>query len=255
MAGGSVRGELTPDFAGHWLACVATDRAAISGWSHEFDDDPRNKPYRTIFQQGDTCQTVVMIRPEERTLPNIVLGSLPAGANYIDVRVQLSRTVSPSTYLDDPVPALIPNAQVFLPGGSCIVEATPIWRRLFEIVISGSQIILRRRQSVSEIPVAFPNSEGWRRYAGIYRNNNGDRQEGSSNTWSGWGNNASTGHQAGHPAALIQSKPFGYNPGHSAPSNQAKARGRGNACSMSHNHNYASTYSGQIIIRPGYIAS
>lgn len=211
-----------------------------------------NYGYQTIFGStgGDTCQTVVMIEPQTTTPADVVIGSVPPGVNYIDVRASLVQTKAPSTYLDDAVPMLIASGQqVHLPGGSCLLEATPIWRRLFSVSLSGTNIVLKRKQSVIDMSQVAPG--------GIYQNSNQDRgsHSGSANTWEGWGNNVSNSKRDGHPATLIQSKDFGPNHGASVPTNQAKMRGRERQCTMSHSYNYSSTYTGTITIRPGYIPS
>jgi hypothetical protein len=183
--------------------------------------------------------------------------------------VKLSRTVNPSNFLDQPVVPLIqPNTEVALPGGSCLVEATAIWRRLFEIILVGSSIRLRRHQSVFEPPRngSDPNSGNQHyRYAGIY--SNGTRWS-STNTisqpgidpWdntsrSGWLNYKSMGNVVvGNPAAQIDQKNFSANsPSDGTPSIGAKGGGRSQQCSISHNISFASTYAGQIVIRPGYV--
>lgn len=210
---------------------------------------------------GDTCTSVTMIQPENRTLPSINLGTVPSGVNYIDVRVRVQRTKNPYIYLEQTPPQLIPNQWIHLPGGSCIVEATNIWRRSFEVVLSGNNVNLIRRQSVCGIgDAAYPIEN-------IYRNLGGKGGGAGENPWgqstiSYWANVNSSGsdytgvQRDGHPAALIEAKDYSPNlgMGGDTPAYGGKHLRRFNACSINNSsHDYSSTFTGEIVIRPGYI--
>ncbi len=67
-------------------------------------------------ESGDTCVSITMIEPENRVLGPTDIGTIPADANYIDVRVKLSRTNDPYSFRDQTVPPLIPDEWVSLPG-------------------------------------------------------------------------------------------------------------------------------------------
>lgn len=212
---------------------------------------------------GDTCVSITMIEPENQALTSALnIGTIPAGANYIDVRVKLDRTKAPYPFRDQTPPSLIPNEWISLPGGSCLVEATQVWRRSFDVVLDGQDLQLIRRQSVGGESIADVYDQFGRRN-GIYRNiNNGPSDPWGSTDASGWGwinggdFNQNGNPRFGHPAALIQSKPFSGNSGHDAPTMGAKHPVRSNACSMNNSaHDFSSTYTGQIVIRPGYIRS
>lgn len=209
----------------------------------------------------DTCVTLTMIEPEETVLAAIDIGTVPSGANYLDVRVKLDRLKAPYNFRDQPVPSLIPNAWVSLPGGSCMVEATEIWRRSFDIVLAGNTVQLVRRQSVIQ-PGPEPTSgtpperNSWLPRAGA----GGDPWGQSSYQGWGWisGNTFAGTYRAGHPAALIQQKPPSANTGMGGdtPAYGGKHPRRFNSCSIDNSaHDFSSTYTGQIVIRPGYIGS
>lgn len=216
---------------------------------------------------GDTCVSITMIQPENRVIAAVDLGTIPAGANFIDVRVKLNRTKAPYPFRDQVPPPLIPDAWVNLPGGSCLVEATEIWRRSFDIVLSGRTVQLIRRQSVIDYSQLELESNRYG-YLGVYGNYWPDRDNMSDNAKDPWGQSTyqqwgwisggdfAGGQRMGHPAALIQAKGFSGNSGHDTPSYGAKHPRRSNRCSFDNSaHDYSSTYSGQIVIRPGYIRS
>lgn len=216
-----------------------------------------NPPPWALSGSGDACQTVTMIDPlQEWNGPDIILGSVPTGTNYIDVRVNLSQSKAPYPFLDQNViPLIAPGQWVHLPGGSGLIEATTIWRRLFTVVLSGTQIILKRKQSTSAIPANATS-----RYGGIYSNAsvNGDAYLTSDRAGWGWMPNGSSGWQGsqrnGHPASLIAIGQFGSNSGATIPTSGAKHPTRERRCSTDNsNHDFSSTYSGTITIRPGYI--
>lgn len=84
------------------------------------------------------------------TLADVVLGTVPAGTDYLDVFINLSRTVSPAGWMDLGMRSDIPAGEwVKLEGGSCLIEGFPGLRRLFEIFIDGTDVKLRRYQSVT----------------------------------------------------------------------------------------------------------
>lgn len=85
----------------------------------------------------------------EYDIPNIVLGTVPVGTDYLDVRINLERIVTPFPILNVSFVTAIPeNVWVKLEGGSCIPEKQSGIARLFEIVLIGTDIVLRRYQSV-----------------------------------------------------------------------------------------------------------
>lgn len=83
-------------------------------------------------------------------LPDIVLGTVPAGSNYLDCRVRITQTIAPSTIIGLPLGQPWPQGQwVKLEGGSCYIERMLGVSRLFEFIIVGTNVVLRRYQSVT----------------------------------------------------------------------------------------------------------
>lgn len=84
-------------------------------------------------------------------LPDIVLGTVPAGTDYIDCWVNLTRTVNPANIFDLQLSSNFPQGKwTKLEGGSCYIEQFGGVSRLFEIVLSGTNVLLRRYQSAAE---------------------------------------------------------------------------------------------------------
>lgn len=104
-------------------------------------------------------------------IPDIILGSVPEGVNYIDVRAKLTRTINPDPIMETPLPSILPsNKETFLPGGSCIVESTPRFKKMFSVIIENGKIILRRKVSVWDAWTEYPSPRGsvfgWRSSGG-----------------------------------------------------------------------------------------
>jgi len=191
--------------------------------------------YGQVGFAQEACQTWITLLPGEwgpgrqHNIPGVVLGTVPQGVNYIDVRVQMSRTSSAPTYAELSVPTLLPTQETLLQGGSCLVESCGGWRRLFEIVLVGQNIVLNRYQSTHQFDWMF-----W-----------------SSNVEStGWTHTGGSGSQNAQAfAARIDIKTGG-----GAPPTFRRYRGASDQCSVNTNaRNFASTYTGTITIRPGYI--
>lgn len=252
-----------------WLTLSQTvsfpDFGKFANYAHQRVSNPSDGPPWAISGSGDVCQTVTMIDElQSWDSGDIVIGYVPAGVNYIDVRIAMSRTKNPYPVRDQDTPPLIsPGQWVFLPGGSCLVEANSIWRRLFTVSlgpVSGTvrSVILRAKQSVAAIP-----ADAVARYGGIYRTSGVNRDAWLTFSYADWGwvtgdGGAWVGTQRnGHPAALIQVKQYsGNSPGDGVPSMGAKHPTRSNRCSVNMSgHDFSSVYSGTIVIRPGYIKS
>jgi hypothetical protein len=87
------------------------------------------------------------------TLADQVIGTVPTGVNFLDVRVNLVRTLAPASYLNVTVDNLLPEEETFLPGGSMRLEDTPSWRRTALIALDGTDVKLSRWQSVGDYGV------------------------------------------------------------------------------------------------------
>lgn len=108
----------------------------------------------------EICRSLAHVGPEETTLPNVDLGALPAGTDYLETRINLTRTVSPPATWGSINPAapgaydwpseVIAGHWMQLLGNSMIAERGDNWARSFDIVISSGRAVLRRRQSVGQ---------------------------------------------------------------------------------------------------------
>lgn len=247
--------------AANWLYPAVTisfpDFSKFCNYAHQRVSDPNGGPPWAASGSGDICQTVTMIDElQEWAGSDIYLGSVPAGVNYIDVRVEISVAKAPNPFLDQAVPPLVyPGTWVHLPGGSCLIEATTIWRRLFDVVLVGTDIYLRRRQSVCAIP---PNAAA--DYGGIYNTQGANRDPWLTFSYADWGWVTGPGgpmqnsQRNGHPAALIEVKQYSANNGASVPTMGAKHPTRERACSVNvAQHDFSSSYNASFIVRPGYM--
>lgn len=191
----------------------------------------------------DSCTTLTTLAPREWgpvgqtgqsydiNLPQVVLGTVPSGCNYIDVRVSLTRTKAPNNFIGIAVPTLISGAETSAQGGSLELEKCGGWRRLLEVVLVGNQVVLRRYQSTRNVPL--DQQPPW-------------TTNYLSNAWShGGGDGAANA----APAAIIQEKAGGN-------ATNQRRRGGSDQCSMNTAaHDFSSTYTGTITIRPGRIPS
>jgi len=202
------------------------------------------------FPSGGTFADVAVITtilPQEwgpaiggaRNLPDQVLGTVPGECDYIDVRATLSRTQAPSGYIDmtqagiggADVPNMVPTQQSLLRGGSCLCESTAIWRRLFAVRLSAGEIILRRKQSVW----GGSNGVTW--------------APGNSPTYQGgWTYGGPSGAQDAHFAYFERSR-------RSAWTLPEPWRGGANGLSLTDTSDYSATWTGSLLIRPGFLAS
>lgn len=180
----------------------------------------------------------IPIEVATRNLPETLLGTVPTGTDYIDVRARMTRTQSPPSFMQQgPPPVMFPEGEwIGLPGGSCPCEYFVPMARHFDIVLRGTALYLRRYQSV--------------------RNNGENFSWGSNpaNTY-GWFTSTSASNGAaysgayvyhGTPATLIQSLGGNINVNRRAP----WAFNSSGACSIA-KPNFTSTYSCEFEIHPG----
>jgi hypothetical protein len=176
-----------------------------------------------------------------RNLPETLIGSVPAGTDYIDVRARMTRTQSPPSFMQQTPPLVMfqEGQWIGLPGGSCPCEYFVPLARHFDIELRGTSLYLRRFQSVRNSGENF----NWGNNANV------------ANSY-GWFTNASpiTGSSPyqgakvnlGTPAALIQTRSGSNSVNRRAP----WAWNSTGACSITH-PNYASVYACEFEIIPG----
>ena len=180
---------------------------------------------------------------ESNVLADVVLGTVPAGVDYLDVFVKLTRTLTPPGWIDTPMRSAMPQDRwVKLEGGSCRIEHFPGMRRLFEIILdpAGSpaatrNVLLRRYQSVTANgQVARSYAHGLGSVIGFIA-----------------GTNAPTSTGLASYGALLQTKgPDDGTPNHRPPGAAVSQ----DPCTTS-GTDYSSTWSGDIIIKPGRIGA
>lgn len=97
-----------------------------------------------------------------RNIPAEVLGTVPTGTNYIDVRVRLRRTTVPPVFLRQAPPYMFhpENEWINLPGGSCICEYFSPLARHFDVVLSGTNVMLNIYQSTREDGITTDSTDG-----------------------------------------------------------------------------------------------
>lgn len=85
-----------------------------------------------------------------QNIPDIIVGSVPTGTNYLDIRASVEQTVAPSWLMvsDGFTFALPTNEALRIEGGSLILSRDFYVRRMVSFHISGTDLILRRRVSV-----------------------------------------------------------------------------------------------------------
>lgn len=208
----------------------------LSGYAISFPDFAKGGGYGYVRYidpfgfESDGCITGLTLLPQSWDSGPTTIGTVPTGCNYIDVRVNLTRTKSPPNILGVPVSNSLPNAETVLAGGWCLVESEFSWSRTFEIYLSGTNVLLRRKQSVRTA------------------------QAGENPTWTtnfnvnGWSHFGGTGAANGALVGQIDEKSGALGGGGS------RRRDGANACSMNTSgFDFSSVYTGTITIRPGYI--
>ena len=87
--------------------------------------------------------------PSPRNLPDIVLGAVPTGTDYLEVWLNMDHTVEPAPVLGSlPVITMLKkNEEVKLEGGAIQLESYSGIRRMVEFLVVGGNAVMRRTQS------------------------------------------------------------------------------------------------------------
>lgn len=201
----------------------------------QFPDFPKDVAYGfNIFTTSPTNITthygmsVVKILPQELTLPDITLGTVPSPLiNYVDWRVVLNWTKRPSPARGGPVISpVVRGKQTDLRGGSGLIEVSGCFRRMIHIGLVGQSIVLSRRQSTRNIVEAVDWSPG----NATHYSNGGPRP--------GWTYGSQ---QRGTFAYVIDKRSAG----------SGVTRSDGNRASLTDPTNYSSTWAGTLLVKPG----
>lgn len=187
--------------------------------------------------------------PTTRNLAEQLLGTVPAGTDYIDVRVRLRRTKTSANFsgISPPVPFFPLNEWVTSPGGSFPTEYFFPLARHFDIVMSGTNVYLRRYQSTK-------NADN--------RNAPGNNPQRDLRTQSGWQSNGFTNQGSpsdGTPGSELAPKSNFYLGGLIQIKNYSadgtKRPNGSNPC-VGNFPDFQSIYSADIIVTPGrYLAA
>lgn len=86
-------------------------------------------------------------------LADILLGTVPTGTDFINVKAKITRTLAPNAagngLMADTLPPVPPMGKAIkLLGGSCLLEESYPLARGFAIILVGTSVYLRRYQSV-----------------------------------------------------------------------------------------------------------
>jgi hypothetical protein len=228
----------------NFLTGYAYYRSSVSGettcqvwstilWQEWGPDEGFNNEFYTPIGQSNPG-------PSTRNLPRDLLGSVPAGTTYLDVRVRLTRTHNPDPWYAGNAPVITTFKQgdwINLPGGSCPCELIGSVARQFDITRIGNNVYLERRQSGNNA-----NTE----------NSPGGPQAAVSVNQSGWNSQIwgpiyeppLSPYSSYHIAHLIDNKPPDQN-GNKRPNGTNPCGGRTTI------PNTRSVYTGDILITPG----
>lgn len=175
--------------------------------------------------------------PPRRNLPRTLLGTVPTGTEFIDVRANVSRTVAPPTFLRiSPPIVMFPQGQwINLVSGSCTCEYFYPLIRHFDIRLIGTSVYLDRYQSVRNDGQVVSGTDG---------NTNGVN---STQIGAAWGNYANAPAQWARDAVFFDSKGIDGS-GNKRPPWGATSS---NSCSTGSIVDYTAQYSANFIITPG----
>lgn len=202
----------------------------------EFPDFPKDVAYGfNLSNSGPPLNitsmlgiSVAKILPQELTLPNIVLGTVPSSLiNYVDWRVVLNWSKRPDNCGAWPVMSPVRRGvQTDLRGGSGLLEISAAFRRMIHVGLSGQNIILSRRQSSQDTL----ESVNWSPGNATHFPSGGPRPG-----WT-WGTS-----QRGRFVRLIDQRAGGNN----------VWRGGSNGASLTDPSDHSSRWTGTLLVKPG----
>ena len=190
--------------------------------------EPNPDPFGDPVNVG-YCLTLTKIIPSELADTPVVIGSVPAGCNYIDVRADFSWVDPPDASAGSPVQSPVASGQrTQLQGGSCVLEVGNGFRRGLHVGLFGTSVTLMRLQS----------SRG-----------------GQPMSYSPWGGPTQFGWSYGsHPEGTIQNQIDGkWVAGFQGQPFVPPYRGSSTACSTAVVADFSSTWQVQFIITPGRV--
>lgn len=151
-------GEIRLDTSGELMNLLPTAAFNVTGYTFSWPTLTQLTYYlwnNHGFGQY-SCDTYAAMMAQEygpgraNNLPEATIGTVPAGIDYLDVFVNIARTLTPPGFIDLSIRTDMPQNQwVKLEGGSCLIEYMNGFRRSFEIVLDGTDVKVRRYQSVT----------------------------------------------------------------------------------------------------------
>jgi hypothetical protein len=164
-------------------------------------------------------------QPANHELADQIIATVPAGTDFILAYARVTRTDAPDTLLGTSVPVLPKEGSwVYMPGGALAMEYYIPLVRMMELVLVGTNVVLRRRQSTTNVNFNYFTS-------------------GNNPNISGWTYGSES---AAHPVWMRQAR--GPN---NDPSGINAQRDEPGACALTDNSDHASTYSVDFRIIPG----
>lgn len=210
----------------------AEDQINLTGYSLTFPDfslKGNAYAYSRGTIGGDLyggCHSYATIGPED-TIDEEVIGTVPEGTDLLFVMVRLTRTSAPSQINGQDIPVLPEEGEfTFAPSGCVLIEQLPPMARMIQVAIDGTNVVLRKKQSVKRTLYTY-----WR--SGNDANNTGWTYGGDAGPY-------------GHAVYSIESKGPTFDP-----SGSNLKRGGAGGCSLTDPTDYSSEYTADFIILPG----
>lgn len=172
--------QLLPDSAKLSISRTVTFPTLLSGPAYlqrTYGSTPYCESWSALFPQEwgpdevnfSPTDNLGVVQVATRNLPEELIGTVPTGTDYIDVRARMTRTQAPRSFMEQHPPLVMfkEGDWIGLPGGSCPCEYFVPLARHFDIVLRGTSLYLRRFQSVRNNGVSMTwgsgpqNTYGW----------------------------------------------------------------------------------------------
>lgn len=210
------------------------DTITVNPFTVSFPDFAKSNAMAFAIQttggfDASSCLSIITINPQSWDSGLSLVANLPSQCNYFETAITLTRTKTPSTYLNLPFPDNWSSGSTHLSDGGALMEAIGPITRIFSLERVGNGLYLRRKQTVRNAG----QQVGWNS-----GNNNSTGAGGMRNGWT----------YGGDPNAWLAAQRDMRNSG-----NIDKRRGGPNQCSLDDNTDYSSIWTGSLVITPGYI--
>lgn len=122
-------------------------------WVHSESHDPVNERWA----KSNTGTSYISAVPQ-KFATNDVLMAMPAGADFFAGRLRLRRTLAPADIWIDETLDVLPIENQWIPfmgAVSVLLEAGQGFKRMLHVFVNGSNVLIRREQSVSVAPAGI----------------------------------------------------------------------------------------------------